>query len=417
MSRIRTTLIKIYLRLFYQSYLDCITDAYEIQKDNNRSKFLKKLVYWRQILGESAVENLEGGVINKKDIENISNLPVEKRFKTVSTSGSTGSPFKAFWNKEKSNVNKLETLFYNSKIGISYGSRCYFFRIWNDLNRLSSLEKIIKNIRPIDVTRMTLKDAEKIYYEIKKDGSKKYILGYGSAFSLFFDLISGVKERSELDLEGIVITAEPISKEKHKQIEAWFNCKVMVRYSNAENGLIGQKFSSDQEYYSLNFNSFFVEVLSLENDTHADRDVLGRIVVSDLMNEATPFIRYDTGDVGKWSYQNGKKVLTNIEGRKLDLLFGENKQIISPHIVDYALRGLNHVKQFQLIQKNLNKFSIAIVTSNSNEFNTSIVKSKLKEILGKNAEIEVDLKDFIPFEKSGKHRMVKNLMTENHKVN
>ena len=84
------------------------------------------------------------------------------------------------------------------------------------------------------------------------------------------------------------------------EIEQAFKTKVFSRYSNVENGIIAQQTDKSFDYYFINSASYYVEILEMDLDVPVLKGELGRIVVTDLFNDAMPFIRYDTGDIGKY---------------------------------------------------------------------------------------------------------------------
>ena len=99
----------------------------------------------------------------------------------------------------------------------------------------------------------------------------------------------------------------------------------------------------------------------------------GRIIITDYFNEAMPFIRYDLGDIVSIDSTNeGKKKVTfpqKIYGRENDMITLEDGKklpgfsIIKP--IDYYISEnpadyKGHLKEFVVIQTNINEFSLNI---------------------------------------------------------
>lgn len=86
-----------------------------------------------------------------------------------------------------------------------------------------------------------------------------------------------------------------------------------MRYSNTENGILGvmPEDASSYRTYKLNTSTFHIEVLSLDADEPAPAGEVGRIVVTDLHNRAMPFLRYDTGDLGRFEVGEDGQLLTD----------------------------------------------------------------------------------------------------------
>lgn len=340
-----------------------------------------------------------------------------KKLKKVTTSGSTGVPFEAYWDKNKASRNWAALLYYNNLTGHTFGNKIYYFRVWNETNKPSFMEQYFKNIVPVNVSEF---DSEYIFNCIKlleNDPSKKIILGYGSALELLYDYLLKIDYKFTGNINGIFSMAEPVSDEAKKGLKKIFNTHIISRYSNSENGLIAHSYSNKNENYIIDESSYFVEILKLSSDEASPMGELGRIVITDLYNYAMPFIRYDTGDLGimEISEDNNnikKKMLKRIEGRKLDMIKDSKGDFVSPHVVDYAVRGFKYVKQFQLIQENESCYLLKVVFNYEREENEKELKNSLKLFLGSEASIKIKSVKSIPLLKSGKHRMVINKISE-----
>lgn len=205
----------------------------------------------------------------------------------------------------------------------------------------------------------------------------------------------------------MISIAEGLNQFTINTLHKHFGLSVISRYSNNENGIIAQQESGSSNYH-INWASYVVEVLNLENNTPSKLGEQGRIVITDLYNYAVPMIRYDTGDIGVLDILKNETlpVLTRVEGRKMEMLFNTNGEIITSHIVNRV--GLyKGVKQYQLIQQSKKNYLFKInITS---EFNSEkeIIKTYLK-YLGNDAIIEFQYVDEIPLLSSGKRKNVIN---------
>src|SRR5699024_8524305 len=92
------------------------------------------------------------------------------------------------------------------------------------------------------------------------------------------------------DSENLSVTAKA-------KMEEVFQCPVLNRYGNNENGIIALTMPGDDRMH-VNFPEYYVELLKLDSDEPVAPGKPGRIVITDLYNKAFPFIRYDTGDIG-----------------------------------------------------------------------------------------------------------------------
>jgi phenylacetate-CoA ligase len=361
-------------------------------------------------------------VVTKQTILNdtdsfLSSAFKEKNLKKVTTSGSTGVPFKAYWDKNKVYRNWASLLFYNKLVDHFIGDKTYYFRVWNKTNKPSSIEKYFKNIIPVNVSEFNSEYINKYIKLLENDSSKKIILGYGSALELFYEHLKKMNYKFNGELNGVFTIAEPLSDKAKAGLKKIFKTQIISRYSNSENGLIAHSFSNVNENYIIDDSSFFVELLKLSSDEEAPIGSLGRIVITDLFNYAMPFIRYDTEDLGvmeisKKNETNKKRVIKRIEGRKLDMIKDFKGNFISPHVVDYAVRNFKFVKQFQLIQESKTCYLLKVIQIFEREENENELINSLKKFLGEGASIKIRFVNTIPLLKSGKHKMVINKVNE-----
>ena len=117
-------------------------------------------------------------------------------------------------------------------------------------------------------------------------------------------------------------------------------------------------------------------------------------------------IRYDTGDLGTFKLIDDEIFLDKIFGRRVDIIYSPDNNIIDPHVISKGLWGLNNVKQWQFIQKNRSLYTVKIVSTGIVDENLIILR--LKEILGNSAVIQVDYIDEIPVLNSQKRKYILN---------
>jgi phenylacetate-CoA ligase len=92
----------------------------------------------------------------------------------------------------------------------------------------------------------------------------------------------------------IVCSGETLIEDLRPQFEETFGAEVYNRYGTTELGDIAHECPAHEGLH-INAHRVWVEVMPLENI----EDDLGSIVVTDLDNRAMPFIRYETGDLGR----------------------------------------------------------------------------------------------------------------------
>jgi phenylacetate-CoA ligase len=178
-----------------------------------------------------------------------------------------------------------------------------------------------------------------------------------------------------------------------------------------ENGILAQQTDMIDSSYEINWASFYIEVLDLEQDVHVKSGERGRIVVTDLFNEAMPLIRYDTGDIGIIDNQTTPPSLKCIEGRKSDVIYNTKGDIVSAFIMTNIVhyKGL---KQMQLIQNNQKQYTIKY-SGNLTKTTKNNILVDYKNYLGQDAILAIIQVKGIPLLDSGKRKVMINNYLKN----
>jgi phenylacetate-CoA ligase len=186
-----------------------------------------------------------------------------------------------------------------------------------------------------------------------------------------------------------------------------FDCQVVSRYSNLENGIIAQQEPNHNVRFLINTASYHVEILD-ETNNPVGYGRLGKIVVTDLFNYAMPLIRYDTGDLGIMEQDSGKLYLSIVEGRKLDVLFDTKGNIISSYIMYRNMWQYTEIDQYQLIQTGEKTYTFKVNCPTEFQREKQLVDEFIS-YLGTDAEFTIEYVDEIPLLDSGKRRKTVNL--------
>jgi phenylacetate-CoA ligase len=133
--------------------------------------------------------------------------------------------------------------------------------------------------------------------------------------------------------------------------EAW-HVPVVDMYSTEEAGFIAAQ-CPDHEHYHVQAETVLVEILDEHGRPCAPGEV-GRVVVTDLHNFATPLIRYDIGDFAEvgapCSCGRGLPVLTRIVGRTRNLLVTADGKRYYPIIGQTGFLDIAPILQHKFVQ-------------------------------------------------------------------
>lgn len=367
-----------------------------------------ELTYWPVIKKTDLKDRLDDHLssdFNKEDLI------------VMSTSGSTGTPFRSYqdWNKKKHVYS--EVIYYNGLVQYNVGKRLIYFRSIVKENKKNLFSQKMQNYIQFNTHDLSDEGIKTQLQNLKKRTSNNnaLIISYAStldAYRTFFEK-NGYEEAKGCNICGVVSGSEILQDIIRNSIKKAFGCKVVSRYSNEENGFLGQD-DMDNNVFVPNRADYYFEILKLSSDEPAAEGEVGRIVVTDLYNYAMPFVRYDTGDVGAWVYTThfGKKVkaIGNFGGRVVDMIFDTNGNQVSPHTVTNTMWEFQGIKQYQFVQQGEKKYLLKLNMENGISCNEAKLLSIMHEKFGNDAEFEIQYCDEIPVLASGKRRYIVNEM-------
>lgn len=99
----------------------------------------------------------------------------------VSTSGSTGVPFKASQNIEKRKRTIADLIYVHKEHGWNLGDKYVYLRAWMSKYSVSKLRVFMQNYIAIDIVNFNDEQKESLRQLLKKDKKIKVILGYASS--------------------------------------------------------------------------------------------------------------------------------------------------------------------------------------------------------------------------------------------
>ena len=350
--------------------------------------------------------------IIKDHFDDITFEDQESNYLPVKTSGSTGSPFSIFQTKRKKNRNTADTLYFAKLAGYTLGEKLLYLRLWAAYYKKPKMIAWLQNTEQLDVSDLNNTYVKAMVDRLEKDKSPKGWIGYPSGFESICKSLDALNAKPlDCNIKSIIAIAEGLSPEVKSKMEYYFKAPTVSRYSNVENGIIAQQMPNDNAF-RINWASYVVEILDLESDVPVPNGTIGRIIITDLYNLATPMIRYDTGDIGAFvndenSTDNIPK-LESIQGRKMDALYKTNGDMLNPFTMHAYVYDFPEIKQLQFIQHKEKKYEIKVNTNVMFE-GESLLIEKFKNDIGTDAHVDIQYVDEIPSLKSGKRKISVNL--------
>jgi phenylacetate-CoA ligase len=387
----------------------------QVEKLSNQNALLKHAVstvkFYEQFKNAQSIE--EFPVINKSLIrerfhEFISRNYREEELVRIVTSGSTGTPFLVLHDRNKRFRNSADTIYFASKAGFSIGDKLIYLKIWSSNNMKSRLQFFLQNMVPVDVITLNDQQIAGLLKKMEKDKSSLGMLGYSSALELICKYIDKNNLKIQRDVKSVLAMSESLNEYTKTSFQKYFGVPALSRYSNLENGIIAQQTLADPQRFLVNTASYVVEILDFKSDTKVPEGELGRIVVTDLFNYGMPQVRYDTGDIGALSKDDrANTYLQRVEGRKLDLLYATNGDLVSSFIVYKNMWKYTEINQYQLIQEGERDYRIKINVDGVFNKESELI-SEFQQYLGQDASFKIEFVDEIPLLSSGKRKKIVN---------
>ncbi len=332
---------------------------------------------------------------------------------TLSTSGSYGIPFIFYVTREKIKRQHAEILYFNEWAGYNLGARMIQLRVFER----SWLYFFSQNCRKIDPKRI-----DKSWYEksrkIIKNRRNHFLVGYPGAL---IQLARYCEEKGDgpqdFTFKGIVCSAEPMTTDMRNTFNRVFGCPIYDRYAAVELGVIAHDCPKCGLRH-VNFPSYYVELLKLDKNEPVEPGEIGRVVVTDLFSHAMPLIRYNTGDLASWVTKGRCNdlypTLSRIDGRCREIIYAVDKTLVYPSSINNAIADHGNEKellQYQFVQTGDKEYVLKLVVTSAFD-HQEILENRLRELIGKNANLRFEYVDNIPPLSSGKRPLIYNTLGE-----
>lgn len=197
-----------------------------------------------------------------------------------------------------------------------------------------------------------------------KEVNPDYLLTYPS------NLLSLVQRCEETGdrvsgLHEVATMGEVLEPEVRAACERVWGVRVVDAYSAQELGMVASQ-CPEHPHYHVQSENLLVEILDKEGKSCAPGEV-GRLVVTDLHNLATPLIRYEIGDYaepgGPCPCGRGLPVLNRILGRTRNMLTLSSGERIWPVFSKALRQALPSLRQAQLVQRTRDEIEVRLVVA------------------------------------------------------
>lgn len=200
-----------------------------------------------------------------------------------------------------------------------------------------------------------------------------------------------------------------LDQRTREYLSSAFKCPVIDFYTSFEGGCLAWECEKCRGYH-MNSDSIIIEILKDGRPVSPGEE--GEVVITNLHLSAMPFIRYRQGDCVVLSEKQpvcgvNLPLIEKINGRKDDYIVLKSGRKIPPQPVYHVMIPVSGVKQWRIIQENIDKLVVEIEPYP--EFNTrseEVLREEILKLLQEPIKIEVRKVDSIPVDPTKKFKPV-----------
>jgi len=336
-----------------------------------------------------------------------------KRFRPreVPTSGTTGTPLRAYWDRDSNVLELVGQWRQFSWTGYRLGEAFMDIRsrtldlpdghLWNP--RCRGLEVSALNIDASNIGR---------FAGVLRKHRIKMWRGHPGAIDLLCRLLRAA-EIHDVKPRYTVTCAEPLLGCQRESIESWTGVSVCENYGLTEhNVLICQ---CPEGGYHIASEYGIVEIIT-DDGRPVEPGEEGRIIATGLHNKAFPLLRYDTCDYAVRSDKTctcGRTLplVERFTGRIDDrVLRSDGKWVSGLTFAFYLAKGL---RTAQLVQERRGSLEVYVVPAEDYCEETELhLRRELRKTVGESMEINIKRVEEVPYPSSGKFKFVVNRLKD-----
>lgn len=327
----------------------------------------------------------------------------------VVSGGTSGSPMHFYWPISAHIIERAFLCRYWKWAGYNLGERAIRIRAKRDVKNIRHYDAV-QNVIELYPTVLDEDFAIKLA-ETARKFRPKAIFGYPSYIYSIVKTVGELGLEKSFDSVRVCFGAsEKVFAEQRKAVEDIIGVRLFEWYGMGE--LIAS-FGLCEEYRYMHVSPEHSYVKFLRQDgTAAEHGEQAMIVGTSFLNYVWPMINYSIEDVAETTDEScpcGRKFrcVKEVYGRCGDFVLTPSGKLISPTSLEFAVRFLENVLEYQIVQTEIDCLRIMIVPGLNYE--DSIAKFFADEILtriGEPMKISIDVVDKIKRPWSQKNRFI-----------
>lgn len=354
--------------------------------------------------------------IIKQQGENLYSKDYKKRHFYKNTSGgSTGEPLAFIQDKNYSDWNIANTIYFKTFAGQDIGEK--ELRLWGSERDLLSKEKLTVKLANWLYNRVELNA-----FKMSRDNMAQFANKINRVRPTWIEsYVQAVTEFSRFVREnnltvpsprGVLTSAGTLYPEMQQLIQSVFKCRVFNRYGSREVGSVACSCEKNEGLHISVWNNY-LEILN-DDFQAVQPGAIGKIYITNLNNYSMPFIRYQIGDFGiaaenpQCSCGRKTPLIKGVVGRHMEVFKTKNGKVVPAEFFIHfigVVYNQGYIEKFQVIQKNYDRIVIRAVIGDMQKFNKSKAElvNSIKKVMGQDCSIDFEFVDEIQPSDSGKY--------------
>lgn len=226
----------------------------------------------------------------------------------------------------------------------------------------------------------------------------------------------------DLGVKLIIVHSEQSGLQERLELTEFFGVPVLDEFSSEE--LTRIALECPYRNYHLEEDACYIEIVNPKTNENLKEDSRGLVVGTNLLNEATPIIRYSQGDIAtivkdkKCDCASNFRILDSIFGRQMDSIISNSGETIPAScFMDIAYNwylelGIPiHGLRYQLVQDKKGIITIYLVVG---RYQLSVSEKKimhesLYQLIPRDMKVNIKTVDKLPFDTGIKFRPILSL--------
>jgi phenylacetate-CoA ligase len=334
------------------------------------------------------------------------------KLKASPTSGTTGSPFVVYWDRETDVLWNALIWRHRRWAGVEFGERygTLLGRVVVPPNRLrppfwrynAAWNQVLFSSFHLGAGNFGA------YIEKIRSAALVAMEAYPSTGYI---LARGLDEAGvRIPLRAFFTSSEPLLQIERELIEDRFQTQVFDYYGMSEAVMFAGECKAHRGLHHHGELSV-VEILDSQGSPSRDGDV-GRLVGTNLHNYAMPLIRFEVGDLtsrlpGACSCGRPHPLFSQVTTKAEDIIVTPDGRLVSPSVLTHPLKPLKTILKSQIIQETIDSVRVKLVLGGAADpRELEQVRAGFESRLGPTVRVNVEVVDDIPRDASGKYRWV-----------